>query len=182
MSDATKVTTGKPKVGGAIYRAPLGTDLPTSTVAELNAAFKSLGYISDAGLVNSNSPETDDIKAWGGDIVDSMQKAKGDTFKFKMIEALNKEVLGAVYGSSNVTESSGEIKIVANAKDQESASWVVDMILKGGALKRIVIPNAKITQVGDITYKDDEAIGYDVTIKAVPDSTADAATHYEYIK
>ena len=29
MSDAKKVTFGKPKVGGAIYTAPLGTALPT---------------------------------------------------------------------------------------------------------------------------------------------------------
>ena len=51
------------------------------------------------------------------------------------------------------------------------------MILKG-ALKRIVIPSAAVTEVADINYKA-EAIGYETTIKTTPDTAGQ--THYEYI-
>lgn len=184
MSDATKVSTGKPKVGGAIHRAPLGSTLPTDASSALDAAFKSLGYVSEDGVTNSNSPESEDIKAWGGSTVLSVQTEKSDTFAFTLIEAMNEEVLKAVYGDGNVTATDGKIDLLATSDDQEEASWVIDTVMKGGKLKRIVIPSAKITEIGDIVYKDDEAIAYPLTITAVQHAFADGkiGTHREYIE
>lgn len=38
--DAKNVSAAKPKVGGAVWRAPLGTPLPTDAKSALNEAFE----------------------------------------------------------------------------------------------------------------------------------------------
>lgn len=181
MSNSSNVSAGKPMITGAVFVAPVGTSLPTSTTASLATAFKDLGYISDAGVVNSNSPSNTAIKAWGGDTVLDVQTEKPDTFKMNFIEATNEDVLKLVYGSANVsgTLSSG-LTIKANSEEQNEVSVVIDMVLKDDCAKRIVLPKAKVTAVGDITYADASAIGYDTTLSCHPDDSGN--THYEYLK
>lgn len=180
----TNVSLGKPKIGGAVFNAPLGSTLPTDATTALAEAFNCLGYVSEDGLTNSNSPETDQIKAWGGDTVLVTQNEKQDTFQFKLLEVLDLNVLKAVYGSSNVSGSlSSGITVRANATEVKASAWVFELVLTNNAVKRIVIPNAKISEIGDIVYKDDEAIGYEITLNALPgDSNFGGDTHKEYIK
>jgi len=156
------------------------TTLPTSTSASLSS-FTPLGYISDDGLTNETATDTSEIKAWGGDPVLTSQTGKTDTFTFTLIEALNPDVLKEVYGASNVSGTlNGGITVNVDTTEAVERAWVVDMVMRNGAAKRIVIPNGKITEVGEITYKDDEAVGYEVTITAFPNSAN--KTHIEYIK
>lgn len=176
------VNVGKPKVGGAVWTAPKGTTVPTDAVTDLSSTFDCLGFISDAGVTNSNSPSSTSFKAWGGDIVYDAQTEKPDTFKMTLIETTNVAVLKTVYGADNVSgDINSGIHIKANSKEQNTVVLVIDTILRDGALKRIVIPQAKVTAVGDITYSDGSLVGYDTTFSAYP-SDSEGNTHHEYIK
>ena len=178
---AANVTAAKPKVGGAVFRAPLGTAIPTDAVTALNAAFKELGYISEDGITNNNSPASESIRAWGGDTVLDVQTEKPDRFSLTLIEAMRDEVLKTVYGDDNVTGAlTTGITVTANAKELDDYIYVVDMILKGNVAKRVVLPCAKPVEIGEITYADGSAVGYNITLSAKPDASGN--THYEYLK
>lgn len=178
---ATNVSTGKPKIGGAVYYAPLNTALPTDATTDLSDAFKAVGYVSNDGIVNQNGITSDSYKAWGGDTVLSMMTDRADNFQFTCIEALNPNVLAASYGEANVTgDLATGITVKASTVEPGAHVWVIDMALRNNVKKRIVIPNGELSATGDITYKDDDIIGYQLTIMAIPDDSD--YTHYEYIK
>jgi hypothetical protein len=177
---ASNVSAGKPKTTGAIWVAPKGSTLPTDTATALDAAFKCLGYCSDDGLTNTTDLESETIKAWGGDTVLTIQTSKDDKFGFTLIEVLNEDVLKFVFGSSNVsgTLSTG-LTVTANNSDVEETALVIDMIMRDNTAKRIVIPDCKISEFGDLTYSDNEAVGYELTVTCMLDSSGN--THYEYM-
>ena len=180
MPTVSYVSAGKPNVAGAVFYAPIGTSLPTNTTASLSS-FTEMGYASEDGVTNTNSPESETIKAWGGDTVLAVQTSKEDTWQIKLIEVLNEDVLKAVYGSANVTgDLATGLTVEANSDEAEENSWVIDMVMRNNTAKRVVLPKAKITEIGDITYTDNDVTGYEITLTAFPDSSGN--THYEYLK
>ena len=179
MPTVSNVSAATPGVSGAIYRAPIGTTLPTDASTTLDVAFVELGYVSEDGVKNNNTAESDDVKAWGGAPVLNLMTGKPDTWQLKLIEALNPNVLKTVYGDHNVTVDGSKIHVKATTEQAVDAVYVIDIALKGGALKRVVIPIGALSEVAEVVYKDDEAIGYEITLAAMEH---EGATHHEYIQ
>ena len=179
MNDASNVSFGKPKATGAVFVAPAGTTLPTNATASLDAAFKGLGYVSEDGLVNSVESDTENVNAWGGDLVLVGQTSFMETFMVNLIET-NAEALKVYYGEDNVTVDGDNITVVQNSSMLPAVSVVFELVLTGGRIKRIVVPNAQIVdRSGEITYVDGEAISYPALFQAYPDE--DGNSHTEYI-
>ena len=178
---ATNVSTGKPKITGAVFRAPLGTSLPTDATTALSGSFVCLGYVSEDGLENANDMDVSSIKAWGGMIVYRSLNELDDNFKLTLIESENVDVLKAVYGDSNVTtDGNGTTHVVVKADDPVEAVWVFDLALRNNRAKRIVIADGAITAREAITYNDSDPVGYGITISAYPNSNG--KTHDEYLE
>ena len=181
MNNASNVSFGKPKVGGAIFVAPVGTVAPTDGTTALDPAFKNLGYVSDDGLTNSVETDIETIKAWGGDTVLEGVTSFAEKFTFDILET-NQNVLTEIYGAENVTVDSrtNAIKVVQKNTNLPERVIVIETVLTGNRVKRIVIPKARITDRSmEISYKDNEPIKYPFNVAAFPNGTGEY--HQEYI-
>lgn len=180
IANTANVSAAEPRVAGAIYRAPITATAPESALQELTAEFETLGYISEDGYSNNNSRSSTPFKDWSGTEIDSVQTEKTDRFKYKMLEILKKVVNQEIFGDENVTgDIDTEMVAKANAKELPEHMYVIDVIMKGGYIRRTVIPKGKVTEIAEISYKKNELAGFEVTISAFP-SDAEGNTHFEY--
>lgn len=178
------VTAAKPQNGGAFFAAPLGTPLPADATTALNAAFVKLGYLSEDGFENPIETESSDMKAFGGDVVLTQQTGYKETLKTKMLQALDPDVLREYFGQENVTQAGGADKPITvrhNSKALPRRVFVFEVLLTGGLIKRIVVPEGQITERSGVVYKDGDAVGYEVTIAAYPSAKVDGDCVREYI-
>lgn len=178
-NDSTHVSTGKPKTGGAIFAAPLGTTLPTDASSALDAAFKCLGYCSEDGLTNTISRSINQVREWGGAVVDSSLGDFNDTYAYTLIETTNVEVAKHVFGSAAVTTTTGGYKLSVGPVLPDACVLICETIHKG-YIKRQVLPKAQVTEIGEVVYRRDQAVGYAVTTEAQLDAAG--YTHYEYVE
>lgn len=178
------VSAAKPQKGGAIFTAPAGTAIPTDATTALDPAFVKLGYASNEGLSNTIERDSEDVQDWGGETVLTLNTSRKETFGFTLIQSLDIDVLKEVYGQMNVTQAGGTSKPIVvdhNAKDMPHRVFVFEMLMNGGHVKRIVVPDGQITELGDVAYKANEAVGYEVTATAYPAAALDGGTAREFI-
>lgn len=182
-SNKANVSVAKPKAGGAVFVAPAGTALPTDAKTALPDAFKCMGCISEDGVTQSQDMDSEDIQDWEGNVVESPKKSFAETYRMTFIEHMNADVLGFVYGEGNVVvpaDGDAAIKVMHSGDDRDEVVMVVDTVLKGKKLDRLVIPRAKCGEIGDVPRKRDELIAYEATVKALSDDAGKTA--YEYIE
>lgn len=177
-NNASYVGVGKPKVGGAVYIAPLGTTAPTDASTELDLAFELFGYISEDGVTITEERDSENIAAWGGDTVYTSQTSYTESFAFTPIE-INPVVAAAEYGDDNVEVTAGKMTIKHNSNEIPEKMIVIETIPNSGTVDRFFVPKAKLTEKGDLTLTDSDPMGRECTYTALPDSSGNTA--YEFI-
>lgn len=160
---------------GEIYAGPAGTALPTTAAAVLNAAFVKLGFVSEDGVTMSISQDTNEIKAWGGSTVRKVQTSHLVEVKAVLLET-NPGTVKAFFGTGNFDDALNRIEVTKDMN--ERGEWIIDTV-DGSNKIRLVIPDGEVTGHGDVVFKTDSAIGYEITITCYED--ASSVKVYEYL-
>lgn len=183
INDGSRVAAAKPKVGGGLYWAPLGTALPTDSTTALNAAFKCLGPISEEGVRPSRDTSIEKVKEWDGSTLATLLSDESRTFETTLYGIHDVDVLGALFGSANVvvTPAAGAVgtKIAVTDKGGKPAKGVLVLEMTHGKVKqRKVVPVADPTITDEGAYVSGELRSYTVEVEALKDASGNFS--YEY--
>lgn len=162
---------------GAGYRAPLGTPLPTNPTSPWNAAFEELGYFSEDGITEARSDDWNAIRAWQNrTIVRQLLTGSDSTFAFSLLET-TAVGLETYHSGSIMTDTGGVATIEVYEPTEDHFAFGFD-VLDGDVHMRIVVPDGQVTEVGEVVYKNGEALMYPLTITARSDENGLVAIKY----
>lgn len=147
--------------GGIYANLDGGAIPPTSATAPLGPDFDELGYLTDAGVVMSISSDTQQITAWqNADNVRTIQTSHDVTFQFSLLET-NEHTMRAFFGNYD----DGHVEV--DGRLLPRMPWVLD-VLDGDKKIRVVIPEGQITERGDVSMVNGDAMSYPITLTAYP--------------
>src|SRR5262245_48751412 len=132
--DASNVDVG---ITGAVYRAHVGTAVPTSPTSVLPAAWVELGFLGDGGLTESPNDTTKEIKAWqNGTTVRRLITGSTYNFSFTAIES-TAVVLETYHKGSAISDAGGIATLEVLSPSPQRWMFLFDVI-DGDKHERIV--------------------------------------------
>ena len=165
------VSYGKFLSGGYFFLAPAGTDLPTDNKTTLNTAFLNMGFLGDDGVNFSDSSSTENAYDANGDSIATSQGEIEKTFTVTFRE-IKKDSLSVLYGSANVTDTGGTIKVIDKGPNATTYVGVFEIRLKDGRKWRRIVPQCQPGELGDQTIVYNELVGREITMTALLDATS----------
>lgn len=157
-------------ITGAVYSAPVGTDLPASQSTALDAAFVDLGYLSEDGVTETYDDSVDDIVAWqSAQVVRATTSESSASLSWTMIETRLSTLTTFHRGSTMTSPSANNYRLDVKPIAADQRSWVLDVV-DGSKLIRVVVGLGEIVERGEIMYRNGEPVSYPVTLRCYPDA------------
>ncbi|MGW1678499.1 phage tail tube protein [Saccharopolyspora shandongensis] len=162
-------------VTGALLTGPVGTAAPTD-LATWASGMVDLGYISDDGITESRDENSESFTPWQSNAPIRVETTSSVvTFGATLWES-NFDTVSLYYrvGLEDMTQTgTGDDAVVSFAEKgkpkRDLRAFGIDVI-DGTYHRRIFLPYAEVTERGEITYRSNTLIGYQVTITAYPGS------------
>lgn len=174
----------RPDSAGVFFRAPLGTPLPTNAGAPLNTLFVDHGWLGDEGITQTINRDVKKHYAFGADLVKTTQGQYSESFKLSLLET-DPDVLETVYGANNLVlgtdgAANRTISIAHRSRPLPRSAFVIHLV-DGNKIRRLVIQEAQVVDVGDVTYVNTDILKYTITIDCYKPATGNPEAVQEYI-
>ena len=164
---SNEVQLGGGNATGMFYTAPAGTVLPTYPGEELAAAWTEVGDV-DADGITFTPRDSDTLKNWAGQPKRVIPGSDPATIQAKVMDTTEAS-LKTVFGEDNVAVTAATVdhgKLVSIDMDSKPSPAAFLFIMKDGDdMKILGTPNGLVSELGDVAFKNDEAIEWDVTIQ-----------------
>lgn len=169
---------------GGGWVAPIGTAAPTSPLVQPVAPWKPLGAISDDGLTYGFDEDNQEFTPWGLTSAFRTQITKSQrTFGLTLWETTRTTVQSVFYRlDAAELEPVGGLTTYA-----ETASPVPDrrawwfIVLDGSTAKGFYVPQGEVSDRSDVSFKQDEISGYEITVTAYPDEAGNTVYHTDSV-
>jgi len=160
-------------VGGFAYIAAVGATAPVDPFASWGAGWTNLGDVSDDGLAEALGEDRTQVMKWGSNTpVRSQVKQRTSTYKATLIN-ITAQALGLYYSvpiADMTSSGSGDTQFISFSDPSTTDPYEVALgfdVLDGDRHCRFVIARAEATAKGDLTYKADVPVGFDLTFTAL---------------
>jgi|GEM_PF-728710 len=171
----------------SIYLAPIGTTLPTSIDAVLNASFQDVGWIHSDGITEAFTGSKSEIRGYqGARVVRTHMDTPGTTISFHALES-KPQTKSLRYDEKNVTTTAGVRKSTRSPGQKISArAAVVDVFDADNVTlkERWVFERIEISPDGDRVFVNSDISGFPFLADVIGDyevfeGTLEAVTDWD---
>lgn len=170
---------------GGAWVAATGTPAPTSPLEQPVSPWEPLGAISDDGLVYGFDEDNEEFTPWGltspfRTVVTSSVR----TFQVTLWETARVAVQSVMYRipAADLAPDTGGLTTfaeTASPQPDRRAWWF--LVMDGSTAKGFYVPQGEISDRSDVTFKQDEMSGYEITVTAYPDDAGNTVYHLDSV-
>ncbi|MFB7647127.1 phage tail protein [Streptomyces sp. NPDC056084] len=169
---------------GGGWVAATGTSAPASPSTQPASPWQPLGAISDNGLVYGFDEASQEFTPWG--LTSPFRRAITKsirTFKMDLWETARVSVASLMYRipSDQLTPTAGVTSYAETASPQPDRRAFYFVVMDGTSIKGFFVPQGEVTDRADVTYKQSDMSGYQITITAYPDAAGNTVYHSDFV-
>ncbi|MFE4857385.1 phage tail protein [Streptomyces sp. NPDC056670] len=169
---------------GGGWVADLGTTAPATPLTQPLAPWQPLGAISDDGLVYGFDEASQEFTPWG--LTSPFRRAITKsirTFKCTLWETARVSVASVMYRlpADALTPTGGVTTYAETASPQPDRRAWYFVVMDGTSTKGFYVPQGEVTDRADVTFKQSDMSGYQLTITAYPDAAGNTVYHQDSV-